>query len=884
MCGKDLSVSKDECLDMGCCWDPSEDNDYPSCFYHGALNPTCTVDQYQRKPCGYTGISAEECTEKFGCCYNTNGLSEETFCYFQDVIPSGSDIEAECPNKYKVKNLKKTATGMTATLDLMGEKCEKYDVDIQKLDLKVSYETDTRLHVHVQPRDIEKYPHNTDIPAAAYPFEIKNEKINEPLYSIELEEDGDFDIVVKRKNGNTIFNTKPNEFVFEQQFLQLMTDVPVNANIYGFGEVVSEFKRNANATRQAMFALDVACPRDQNVYGSHPFYIEIADDGTAYGVFLKNCHGMDFILEPGKLSFRVNGGNFDLYFFMGPTVQEVIAQYYKVIGQPALMPYWPLGFHQCRYGYPNIDKVESVVAKYKENNIPLDTMWIDIDYMDKYKDFTYDPVNFPVERIKKFVNNLHDNHQYYINMIDPAISTDPEYPTFKRGVEKDIFVKNASGDLFRGKVWPGETVFPDFHHPNVLEYWTNEIKLFKEIANTDGNWFDMNEAANFCNGECAGSKTTTNYKFGIFNPNNPPYGIFDHKSNATPLNYKNMDMDATYYGGLIEYDIHNIYGHMESVVSYQAFLNIDPVKRPFILSRSTFSGSGKYVAHWLGDNYSTWDYLGISIPGMLNFQMFGIPLVGSDICGFNNDANEELCTRWMELGAFYPFSRNHNGKGQVSQEAFEWKSTAEASRRALAIRYELLPYWYTNMVKAHTDSYMMVTPFAFEWPTDTVALDTDKQFLVGRAVMITPVITEGATSVTGYFPAGKWYDWYDPTVSFTGPTYKELDAPLEHIPVHIRGGFVIPVQGPKLTVYENRNSPFGLIVALDAKNKASGEIYLDDGVSIDIKGKKTEVQYTVENGTLTASGSYKYDEKQPLDTIRVLGVSKKPSSVTIEQN
>jgi alpha-glucosidase (family GH31 glycosyl hydrolase) len=880
-CGE-KDITEDECGDLGCCWDLSEDKNYPSCFYHGALVPTCSIDIFQRSSCGYGGISESECVDKYGCCYDQNSLTEDTRCYFQDVIPSGEFSESDCTDKkYKVKNLKKSSSGMTATLDFGSQKCGKYDADITSLDFAATFETDTRLHLKVTPSDLEKYPHNADIPKEAFPFVPEVKGASDPEYVFDLEEDGDFNIVVKRKNGKIIFNTL--EFVFEQQYLQITTSVPVNANIYGIGEIVSEFKRNANATRQALFALDSGCPKDSNIYGHHPFYIEIAEDGSSYGFFLKNAHGQDFILEAGKLSFKINGGNFDMYFFMGPTPEDVVAQYHKAIGQPALMPYWTLGWHQCRYGYKNLEQVEYVLDQFEKKKIPVDTMWIDIDFMDSFKDFTYDEVNFPPKDIAKFVDRLHEKHLYYINMVDPAISTEKGYKTYDRGVDADIFVKNADGEDFVGKVWPGLTVFPDWFNPKVEEYWTREFKEFKDIAMTDGNWIDMNEAANFCNGACSGASKVTPFKKGVFNPNNPPYVIFNNRNINTPLNYKTLDMDATHYGGHIEYDVHNLYGHMESIVTNKALRNIDPIKRPFLLSRSTFAGTGSYAAHWLGDNASNWDQLHWSIPGMLNFQMFGIPLVGADICGFNDNATEELCARWHELGAFYPFARNHNSISASDQEAIRWESVSESARRALAIRYEVLPYLYTLLIRTHTDSGMIVYPQAFIWPTDSVALDNDEQFLFGKGMMITPVLKDGARSVNGYFPAGKWYDWYDPTVSFRGPTYKKLDAPLEHIPVHIRGGYIIPTQGPKLSIYENRRSPFGLIVALDAEGKAKGELYLDDGSSIDIKGKKSEIKYAAKEGSLTASGSYNYTESQKLATIKVLGVESEPSKVVVEQ-
>jgi len=866
-CGTE-NISEKDCKRKGCCY--NELAGAPTCFYHGPDVPSCIVDVEERQQCGQNGIKQEGC-ESMGCCYDPN-LNQ---C-FKKGAKSNNNGGGECV--YTVTNLETSETGMKAILDLEGRVCQKYDIDFQTLDFEAKFETDTRLHIHVQPTDIENNPHNVDMPAAAYPFTVEDEPLNDLQYSYELTDGQNFQLQIKRNDGSVVFDGM--SFIFERQYLELSKKIRPDASIYGFGEVLAPYKRNSQETQHALFNADNATPIGQNLYGSHPFYIEIID-GKAYGFFLKNSHGMEFTIKNNVLTIQVIGGNFDMYFFMGPTMDDVVKQYYKVIGAPALLPYWSLGWHQCRYGYPDIWTVENVVANYKKNNIPLDTMWIDIDFMDGYKDFTYDPNKFPVSEVREFVSSLKKNHQYYVNMIDPAISTTKNYGPYERGLQKDIFIKDKSGKNFIGEVWPGKTVFPDWHHPRILEYWTEEIKLFKELADTDGNWIDMNEAANFCNGACDTPYEDAPFVLGEFNPRTPPFAISHFGSNPkASLKTKNLDMDAKYYGGFIDYDIHNIYGHMEAIVTNKALRNIKPEDRPFLLSRSTFPGTGRYAAHWLGDNHSDWEHLYYSISGMLNFQFFGIPMVGSDICGFVFDSNEELCARWMELGAFNPFGRNHNGKGYIDQEPYVWDTVAEASRRALAIRYKILPYLYTHLVRTHTHSEMILYSFAGEWPKDTKATAIDKQFLVGKGLLITPVITKGARSVEGYFPEGVWYDWYTHE-SFSGPTSKVLAAELEHIPVHIRGGYIIPTQGPSLTVYENRNKPFELLIALDVDKKASGRLYLDDGKSINVDGKFSEIEYTVKNGTLTAKGSYNYDEAQKLHEITVLGVSAKPSKVTV---
>jgi len=249
---------------------------------------------------------------------------------------------------YTVTELNTSDLGITAILDLEGRICEKYDVDFQTLDFKATFETDSRLHIHIQPSDIENYPHNTDISAAAYPFNIENEPIHNLQYSFELNDGQDFQLHVKRNDSSVIFDGI--SFIFERQYLEISKKLTPGSSIYGFGEVLAPYKRNSQDTQHALFNTDNATPIGQNLYGSHPFYIEIIN-GKAYGFLLKNSHGMEFTIKNNVMTIQIIGGNFDIYFFMGPTMDDVVKQYYKVIGAPALLPYWSLGWHQCRYGY-----------------------------------------------------------------------------------------------------------------------------------------------------------------------------------------------------------------------------------------------------------------------------------------------------------------------------------------------------------------------------------------------------------------------------------------------------------------------------------------------------------------------------------------------------
>lgn len=295
--------------------------------------------------------------------------------------------------------------------------------------------------------------------------------------------------------------------------------------------------------------------------------------------------------------------------------------------------------------------------------------------------------------------------------------------------------------------------------------------------------------------------------------------------------------NATHHGGYLEYDYHNLFGHQILNATYHALLNVWPTKRPFIIGRSTFAGSGKWAGHWGGDNTSLFMYMLYSIPQALSFSLFGIPMFGVDTCGFNGNSDEELCNRWMQLSAFFPFYRNHNVLSASSQEPYVWESVIEATKKAITIRYLLLPYIYTTFHLAHTSGSTVLRALAWEFPNEPLLANADRQFLLGRSILVTPVLNQGSITVDGVFPGvgyGEvWYDWYNQSAISAGPGQNiTIDAPLGHIPVYIRGGSVLPTQEPGLTTTASRKNPWGIIAALGVGGEASGALYIDDGESI----------------------------------------------------
>ncbi|MBW3636059.1 MAG: DUF5110 domain-containing protein, partial [Armatimonadetes bacterium] len=470
------------------------------------------------------------------------------------------------------------------------------------------------------------------------------------------------------------------------------------------------------------------------------------------GFFVDNGYrGVFEFSRSEEYRFGFSGGQYTEYIFAAPTMREILTAYTDLTGRMAAPPLWSLGYHQCRWFRYTQEAVEALATRHREKKIPCDALWLDIEYMDGYRVFTWNEKTFP--NPKAMLACLEKQGFRAITIIDPGVKVERGYAVYDQAVERDVLCKTEGGDLYIGQVWPGKTAFPDFVMQEARDWWggLNAAHVESGLA---GIWNDMNEPA-------TGDIQPDAMLFGN--------GQYSHER------------------------YHNQYGLLMAMGTVDGLRRAMPEKRTFVLSRAGSAGIQRYAANWMGDNCSRWDHLWLSLPMALGFGISGQPFVGADIGGFVEHSNAELFLRWMQCGVLTPFCRNHSNMGNVDQYAWAFGGVIEKlCLDALRLRYRLMPYIYAAFMQAAQSGEPVQKPLIFEFQNDQTTRELDDEYLFGPALLVAPVYEKGATARQVYLPKGTWHDWHSGE-KHTGERFLIAPAPMDYIPLFASGGAVIPM-------------------------------------------------------------------------------------------
>ncbi|MCR8964284.1 glycoside hydrolase family 31 protein [Brevibacillus halotolerans] len=535
-------------------------------------------------------------------------------------------------------------------------------------------------------------------------------------------------------------------------------------HFYGFGEKTGFLdKRGENMT---MWNTDVFAPHNPEtdaLYESIPYFMTIRN-GFAHGIFFDNTYRSVFDLKSSqtRYSFGAEGGELDYYILAGPTPKDVITQYTTLTGRMDIPPKWALGYHQSRYSYKNEQEVRELVRNFKNKEIPVDAIYLDIHYMDGYRVFTFDYDRFP--HAHSLIQELKAEGINIVPIVDPGVKQDAEYPIYQEGVRENHFCKYLDGNIYVGEVWPGISAFPDFSNTNVRKWWGQKQKFYTDMG-IEGIWNDMNEPA-------------------VFNETKTMDLSVIHENDGNPKTHR---------------ELHNIYGLLMGEATYTGLKEQLSGKRPFVLTRAGYAGVQRYAAVWTGDNRSFWEHMQMAIPMCMNLGLSGVPFTGPDVGGFAHDTTGELLTRWTQLGTFTPYFRNHSNLGTVAQEPWAFGEEVEMiTKKYIELRYKWLPHLYTLFREAHQTGLPVMRPLVLEYPNDPHTSNLSDQFLIGENVLIAPITRPATYHRVVYLPEGTWYDYWTDT-KFDGGKHIMVSAPLDTLPIFVKEGAIIPEAPAKLS-------------------------------------------------------------------------------------
>lgn len=658
----------------------------------------------------------------------------------------------------------------------------------------------------------------------------------------------------ENRNGTVMLADDPGKgMAWNDREVRVWKTMPDDESSIGFGEKAGRMHRRG--THMTMWNSDIpAYGADTDpLYQSIPFFIGIRN-ARAYGVFFDNSFWTSFDMgkeSRSQFSFGAEDGELDYYFLAGPEPADVLRRFTDLVGRMPLPPLWSLGYQQCRWSYPDEARVRAVADGFRERNIPCDVIYLDIDYMEGYRIFTWNRRAFPDP--PRLISDLRKQGFRTAVIVDPGIKADTAYHAYRTGLAGRHFLTYPDGRTYIGKVWPGPCAFPDFSRASSRAWWGENFRLLTD-AGVRGWWNDMNEPS-----------------------------VFDVPTKTVDLAVIHDDEGCR----TSHAQNHNLYGMQMTRATYDGVRALVPAERPFLLTRASFAGGHRYSAAWTGDNVASWEHLDMAVAMCLNLSVSGQPFVGSDIGGFIGYPGGELFARWLQFGVFTPLMRAHSVINEKDKEPWTYGEEYTAvNRETINLRYRLLPYLYTAMQEATESGIPPMRPLIFAYPGDAAIAGSDNEFLFGNDLLVAPVLQPGATMRTVRLPAGRWYDFWT-NEPYAGGREVTVPAPLNRIPLFVREGAILPTRQVVQHTGEAPIDPLTFTV-YPAAFQSTATYYEDDGLSFDYDGggsfRRTVNQWHSSTGTTitfsAAKGTYR---PPPRDVhLRLVDFSSPPQAVTLD--
>jgi len=605
--------------------------------------------------------------------------------------------------------------------------------------------------------------------------------------------------------GKTIVADLPDAVRFDGRGFHLRKALPIDQHIFGMGDKTGLLDRRGFTFTNWNTDFFGFTPASDPIYKSIPFYIGVDGSGSSYGLFLDNTWRSTFDFghaREGTLEISSVDGPIDYYLIAGPSLPDVVRRYTDLTGKAPLTPQWALGYQQSRWGYSSDSEVREIGRKLRQDRIPADVIWMDIDYQDRYRPFSVNKTIFP--DLKKLNTDLNADGIRLVAITDLHIAYAPNqgYAPLEAGLAGNQFVHKADGSLYVAPVWPGPAVFPDFTRSASRKWWGSLYKDF--IADGfAGFWNDMNEPA-----------------------------VFETPTKTMPLdNIHRIESDDFAARAATHAEIHNVYGMQNTRGTFEGMQRLRPGVRPFVMTRASYAGGQRYSATWTGDNSSTWDHLRLCVEQLINLGLSGFSYSGCDVGGFVGGASPDLLTRWYEIAAFTPVYRNHSAHDAPHMEP--WVDGPEhlaIRRRFIEERYRLMPYFYSVAEQNARNGDPIMRPLFYDYP-DALKLDCDPalSFTVGRSLLIAaPPRPESPQPFNICLPAGGWYDYW--TGLPVGEHKLSQQPKLDAVPVFVRAGTILPKQALVQSTMETPKGPLELDVY--PGENCSGDLYFDDGVHV----------------------------------------------------